>query len=288
MVRKKLGKRKSLRAPPRAQAKTKPEALAPPQPAATEWSLLTPSELSAWPTYADGDLVIPFAPWHQLGAAKPTDEQERRFREMAGQLRVESLRRRYVKPLDDWTAACEREQASLTPPLTFRPAPAPYQNPVYVWRAYAECRNRNARLPIPEWVLEYLDGPAHAFWYWSMDGRIPPKMKNLGEALVKAFDMRPLDREPGPGNVFAEIFPDLDNRRLAEEVHFRVRRNGEQLKNAIPAVVTEYKVSFSKVQRAWLQYKDELAGIGEVSPALSPAQSALVSQKLGSLLGGNY
>lgn len=276
MARKKRGKRKSLRVLP--TAKTTPETPTPD----TERSRLTPPELSAWPTDADGDLSIPFPPW-LLAGTKPTGEQERHLTELVTQLRVESLRRRYVKPLDDWSAACERAQASLTPPLAFRPPPPPYQNPIYAWRAYAACRS--ARLAIPEWVLGYLDRPAREFWYWSMDGRVPPQMKNLGEALVGALDMRPQGRKGGgPGNVFAEVFPDLDNRRRAIEVHFRVRRNGEQLKNAIPEVATAHKVSTSTVERAWGKYKAELmAGIGEAATAMSPAQSALVSQKLGSL-----
>jgi hypothetical protein len=287
-VRKKRRKRKSLRGRHSAKAKATPEIHH--NPGDTEWSPLTPSELSAWPTDADGDLSIPFPPW-LLEGTKPTHEQERHLRELVTQLRVESLRRRYVKPLDDWRAACDLERDSTVPPLAIRELPPPFLNPVFAWRAYAECRH--AGLAIPEWVLQYLDKPAREFCSWSMSGRVPSRLPgladkrkkvDLGDALVSVLEMRPSARQRGPGNIFAEVFPDRDHRRLAGGVYFRVRRNGEPLKVAIPEVATEYKVSTKTVERAWGQYKAELmAGIGEVAPAMSPAQSALVSQKLQSL-----
>jgi hypothetical protein len=96
-VRKKRRKRKSLRVRHSAKAKTTPE-IHHHNPGDTEWSPLTPSELSAWPIDADGSLSEPFPPW-LLEGTKPTEEQERHLTELVMQLRVESLRRRYVKPM---------------------------------------------------------------------------------------------------------------------------------------------------------------------------------------------
>jgi hypothetical protein len=183
------------------------------------WSLPDLTDLSTWPTYPNGDYAdlahpIPPLPW--------TDEVKRKWADLSSRLQVEEYRRRYLKT----------------------------GNPVYAWRAYAECRS--AHRDIPDWVLEYLDEPARAFWRWSMVGRPP---KELGEALADALLMRRPGRK-GPGTVFAEVFPDKESRALAVEVYQRVRA-GEKPYLAVENAAKTAGVSRSTVQRAWDRHMDE-------------------------------
>ena len=78
-------------------------------------------------------------------------------------------------------------------------------NPLNVWRAYLECRAH--KLPIPDWVLSYLDRVARRFWNLSLadspfiradapgqDGSPDP-----ATAIVEALEMKRSGRS-GAGN----------------------------------------------------------------------------------------
>jgi hypothetical protein len=125
------------------------------------------------------------------------------------------------------------------------------RNPVLAWRAYLECRG--AKLRFPEWVLQYLDGPAQAFWEWSMSGRVGAK--NLDAEIADALGMR-RDRR-GRGNVFDEVFPHKRTMELACGVHLRLP-NDKKLYLAIENTAKEKGVHISTVKRAWAAHGKEL------------------------------
>lgn len=194
-------------------------------------------DLGSWPTYPDGTLAIPFPPF----PVDWTSEVAQRYRVLTARLYVESYRRRF-------------EQG---------------RNPVYAWRAYAESRGHH--LPIPGWVLEYLDSPAGDFWQWSMAGR-PPEGRELGEALVDALLMRRARK--GPGTVFGEVFPDKDSMELAAGVHLKVRLERFKVDQAVDEVAKAHKVHRSTVLRAWARHKVFLQSDG-ADPSVSKARGLL-------------
>jgi len=68
-------------------------------------------------------------------------------------------------------------------------------NPLFVWLAYDICRKND--MPLPEWVLEYLDASAGNLLSKANDKVIPVE-NNAAKAIAKALDMNTM----GPGNVF--------------------------------------------------------------------------------------
>lgn len=214
---------------------TKPTAVA-----YLEW-LDSITDLSAWPTYPDGDLAIPFVPL----SVELTDEVKRRHRGLVARLHVESQRNQYERT----------------------------GNPVYAWRAYAECRG--GHLAIPEWVLKYLDEPAREFWHWSMVGQLPatdngngPPME-LGEALADALLMSRHGRK-GRRNVFADVFPHKKTMALACGAYDRVRQ-GRKPWYAITDEAEASHVSRSTVQRAWDLHIDEIRAAEDALGIRAPA-----------------
>jgi hypothetical protein len=137
------------------------------------------------------------------------------------------------------------------------------RNPIDAWRGYYECRTGD--VPLPEWVLKYLDTVALTFCRWSTEHHEVPR--DLHAAIASALGMN----VPGRGNVFEQA---KDNRAfmLALDV-LRKRRNAERLKEhfklylAIEEVAQEQsakgrRVSVSTVNRAWQKYQhlmDEIA-----------------------------
>jgi hypothetical protein len=116
-------------------------------------------------------------------------------------------------------------------------------------------------------VLEYLDGPAHEFWHWSMAGRPP---KELGDALAEALLMSRSGRK-GPGNVFAAVFPHKKTMELACGAYWRVRQ-GKKPHYAINHEAEASHVSRSTVQRAWDLHIDEIRAAEDELGIPAPAQ----------------
>ncbi len=125
------------------------------------------------------------------------------------------------------------------------------RNPVLAWRAYGECRA--VKLRFPEWVLQYFDGPARAFWQWSMTGRVGAK--NLDAEIADALGMRRARK--GRGNVFDQVFPHKRTMELACSVLLRLP-NDTKLYLALENTAKEKGVHLSTVKRAWAAHRKEL------------------------------
>ena len=78
-------------------------------------------------------------------------------------------------------------------------------NPLNVWRAYLECRAH--KLPIPDWVLSYLDRVARRFWNLSLadspfiraDAPDQDGLPDPATAIAEALEMKRPGRS-GAGN----------------------------------------------------------------------------------------
>lgn len=74
-------------------------------------------------------------------------------------------------------------------------------NPLHVWRAYLECRGHG--LPIPGWILAYLDRVAGRLWQLTADGSRTPE--DPSPVIAESLEMK----RPGrSGQCVSPLRPD--------------------------------------------------------------------------------
>ncbi|MCG8097264.1 MAG: hypothetical protein JAZ17_27190 [Candidatus Thiodiazotropha endolucinida] len=118
-------------------------------------------------------------------------------------------------------------------------------NPLYIWQAYSMCREVD--LPIPDWILEYLDQCSiNLMNHWDN----PPK--ESANAIAKSLNMV----SPGRGSVFTET-----SRRdlniaffMAGSLQMDPKLKPDQLYDSL---AKRFGVHRSTVQRAWVEWRDK-------------------------------
>ncbi len=122
------------------------------------------------------------------------------------------------------------------------------------WDAYLTCRQWN--LPIPEWVLRYLDGAATL-----LVARVPGK--KTAEHVAEAFG---LHSASGRGNVFTQYLTLLERQRVVREVLAMKRANPTETDVQIFMDVAENwttkkgkEISCETVRNWYYDLKDKLA-----------------------------
>jgi hypothetical protein len=137
--------------------------------------------------------------------------------------------------------------------LALQPSKAAVGNPLHVWAAYLECRDHG--LPIPDWVLSYLDRVAARFWTQTRAGVTPPK--EPAAAIAEILEMKRPGRG-GRGNVFA-AFDKRPDAGLAMKVDNLVEYHGQELASAIRSVAKDAGLHESTVRYTWDRYAAVLA-----------------------------
>lgn len=135
------------------------------------------------------------------------------------------------------------------------------KNPLFVWRAYLECRR--AKLLIPDWVHGYLDSVATEFWQLATS--IPKSGLNRQVLKILKFSSK------GTGTVFSkfrEITENTNSLELAAEVFLKKLAGAPETRgapetdesDAVYLVAEDCKkrgdpVSQSTIRRAWKKYQ---------------------------------
>ncbi len=119
-------------------------------------------------------------------------------------------------------------------------------NPLWAWLVYQ--RARTWGVPIPEWVLIYLDDVSQKLW-----GKHSGSVR---EALGFAYK--------GRGKRYDQYLRTIRDHRLAIVVDQQIRKNikeigQEQIVAAYESVAEEYGENFSTVRRAYEKFKELLA-----------------------------
>ena len=141
-------------------------------------------------------------------------------------------------------------------------------NPLFVWAAYQVARQ--AGLPIPAWVWEYLDRGAKELLNWRdvIDGR---ERNDPVAIMARAFGVTP--RKRGPRTIYNEFaehspadgFLPRDMWFLGITITRLFRRRGskrrESMSPAIERLSKELGVSPRTVWRRWGQYRNKDRGI---------------------------
>jgi hypothetical protein len=121
------------------------------------------------------------------------------------------------------------------------------RNPLYAWRAFQEARGFD--LPVPSWVLEYLDGAARNLYNLTSTKRRPSK---AASAIAEAIGMKRKGKT-GAGTVFSR-HDETQDLMIACEVHWRLDW-GHKLTYAYEYVADKHRISSATVSRAWNKYK---------------------------------
>ena len=115
-------------------------------------------------------------------------------------------------------------------------------NPYWAWDGYLVARL--CMLPIPDWVLGYLDVSAHLLTRFAVGNET--KSQEAGVAWAMGFSS-----EPGRGNEFSQIRSDWRDHSLAGEVYELVLKDpSRSLTSILAEVAGSAKVSEKTVQRA--------------------------------------
>lgn len=139
------------------------------------------------------------------------------------------------------------------------------RDPCYAWRAYAEARG--AKLPVPQWVHDYLDYVWRNLQFLHL---VPPRKKQIDHAIAEAVGFGrggvtirefkngfedPADAvyphllRPRGGNPFKKP----DQFAFAVQVYDYLL-NGHKETHAIEYVAKKRRASVSSVRRAWKAY----------------------------------
>ena len=122
-------------------------------------------------------------------------------------------------------------------------------NPLDVWSAY--CEARESGLPVPDWILTYLDRCAVALLNLGSDSAHGKSVTVPSAAIAEAFEMK----RPGKGGR-GSVFSKFTNRRwifYGGTVALYMRQ-GDQETDAIEDVARKNGVSAATVRRAYKKY----------------------------------
>ena len=122
-------------------------------------------------------------------------------------------------------------------------------NPVFAWRAFRYCRIR--RMPVPDWVLQYLDGAADGLW--KIEDEQPSEVL---PAIARAFK---LGGEQGKADAFSRARKELAEKgeldtaiRVAEGVDA-----GNKLYLVYEDVAKDLGVPVSTVRKRYKKYRTD-------------------------------
>ena len=141
--------------------------------------------------------------------------------------------------LDDVASVAEQQLEMIHKYYEFE------NNPIWAWLAYQ--RARTWGIPIPEWVLIYLDDASQKLW--------GAHSRSVREALGFAYK--------GRGKRYGQYLRTIRDHNLAVAVDQQIRQNikkirQEQLVAAYGLVAEEYGENFSTVRRAYEKFKELL------------------------------
>jgi hypothetical protein len=119
-------------------------------------------------------------------------------------------------------------------------------NPIYVWNAFLTARSEG--VPLPDWVLDYLERAAEGLMQLFTN---PPE--NPGTATLEALELHRM----GP-SAFRSF---KDNPRPLRYVSavFKRRALGTKTGDAIKEAAKEMRVSEPTIRRAWRAYCQSVA-----------------------------
>lgn len=141
-------------------------------------------------------------------------------------------------------------------------------NPLFAWAAFHTAREK--KLPIPEWVLRYLDGTAKRLFN-------KPKKKEVPVHVSHALRIRTY----GKGSSFSRFFDVLNRLRVVEAVMARIKgnpKNPPTLQRACCDVAEEMekqgeKISNVTIEKWFRQYYQRPQNFRPVHPSqkISPS-----------------
>ena len=116
-----------------------------------------------------------------------------------------------------------------------------YGNPIYIWEAYATCREYEIK--IPNWVLEYFDSCTEKLM------RISPSPRS-SDKVYQALKFNDKRRSPFTRREDVELAIDI-----AIKAH-ELENQGQMLKNIFGELAEEYSVSEKTVEKHYYKYEE--------------------------------
>lgn len=141
----------------------------------------------------------------------------------------------------------ERQEDAIGAMADYEQLYAASRSPVWVFQAWLHARG--ASVPVPLWVLGYLDAAARNVM--DLTGE-PPKARSIAPAVARALGFL----QPGKGRRNPFAVRDRD-RSIAASV-FLHRVSGHKLLHAYEAAAAKHGVTRRTAERAWRKYPVDL------------------------------
>ena len=127
-------------------------------------------------------------------------------------------------------------------------------NPLYLWAAWRLCRGTG--VPVPDVVLEYLDGVAAALLELAEGPEKASGRGRIGAAIQRALRLHSKGGGPSEFSDYRKLLRDIP---IAVDVHIGIRQ-GASREHAIGGTAIAHGISDSTVRRAYEWLEGAMAG----------------------------